>query len=460
MGSSESPRIFSKVVKAAVYHARALGLNVFSYIDDTLQYAESYEKSKENSFIFAELLIRLGFLLHPKKSVLEPTQQILYLGFIIDSTTMMLRMTDEKFEKMQDFVKSCSLSIHSEEPRTIRSLAKAIGFIISLLPATKYGKAHYRSLETARNFALGRSAGNFDASCTIPSFCLQDLTWWQNLKQPIQNTFASRQFSAHFTTDASMEGWAGVFGSKKVSGIWDEVDDQVEIAFLELKAVYLALQAFFRETRNATIHLSIDNTVAMAYVNHMGGRIPRYDALARRIWRFLEERDMFIVASFVPSHKNKADYLTRLSKQRLAWRFQELEFQLLPKWFNFACKHFKCRPTIDWFASDDNAQIPRFCAWESAKRASCFDAFAYSWSVDISYIFPPFALIPRVLAKIKADKATGILVVPYWTGAPWWSQLQTIARSSFLIPESDPYRYPTRPTLKLKKELSFTLIKF
>jgi hypothetical protein len=44
----------------------------------------------------------------------------------------------------------------------------------------------------------------------------------------------------------------------------------------------------------------------------MGGRIGRYDAMDRRIWAFLEKRDMYIVAFYVPSADNCADQLTRL----------------------------------------------------------------------------------------------------------------------------------------------------
>jgi hypothetical protein len=192
----------------------------------------------------------------------------------------------------------------------------------------------------------------------------------------------------------------------------------------------------------------------------MGGRIARYDAMARRIWRFLEHRDMFLVAFYVPSAENCADELTRLGNSRRADRVLASEFQLIPRWFDHACSYLGVQPTIDWFASDETALLPVFCAWETSANATCFDAFAHSWKNDVGYFFPPFSLLSRVIAKIQADEAHGLIVVPHWEGAAWWRTLMQMAHDVFQIPEKDPYRYPTRPTLRPGKLLSLWLVSF
>ena len=45
------------------------------------------------------------------------------------------------------------------------------------------------------------------------------------------------------------------------------------------------------------------------------------------------------------------------------------------------------------------------------------------WAQYKFYAFPPFALIDRVLQKIKKDQGTGILIVPKWTTQPWYPGL-------------------------------------
>ena len=47
------------------------------------------------------------------------------------------------------------------------------------------------------------------------------------------------------------------------------------------------------------------------------------------------------------------------------------------------------------------------------------DSFAVSWHSLKFYAFPPFSIISRTLKKIKAEKAEGILVVPYWPNQVW-----------------------------------------
>ena len=49
------------------------------------------------------MLRSLGFTIHPEKSVLKPTQNLIYLGFITNSKDMTLKLTEEK-KKIMTFV--------------------------------------------------------------------------------------------------------------------------------------------------------------------------------------------------------------------------------------------------------------------------------------------------------------------------------------------------------------------
>lgn len=457
MGCSESPRIFSKVVRAAIYAARSLGINVFSYIDDTLVTDFTYQLTYERSFQFARLLTRLGFLLHPKKSVLIPTQQIKYLGMIIDSVSMTVALPKEKVDSLYTLIDKLVLVTVSRRKESIRAVAKVIGFLISCTPATRYGKAHYRALEFARDGFLSVANRNFDQEFVWPLEILSDLFWWRNLITPIAHSFDSLIYSDFVVTDASLTGWAGVFGDQVVHHSWDYNDSENDIALLELKAILLTLQYFFSSSSDRVIHLRTDNTVAKCYVNNMGGRILRFDQMARRIWRFLEERNSFVTAFFVPSEFNEADEFTRPPARHFA-RYQDTEMKLNTVWFQKACQLSPEPFTIDWFASDDNFQVDRFCAWESSKFACVFDAFSHSWSDEVSYIFPPFSLIPRVLKKIQDDRAKGVMVLPLWTGSNWWNLAMSLSLTTFQIPQPRPVDFPRFPGLAPSRPADFLLL--
>lgn len=53
-------------------------------------------------------------------------------------------------------------------------------------------------------------------------------------------------------------------------------------------------------------------------------------------------------------------------------------------------------------------------------EAFVINAFTISWSNLEFYAFPAFSLIAKVLQKIKNDRASGILIVPYWTSQTWF----------------------------------------
>ena len=49
-----------------------------------------------------------------------------------------------------------------------------------------------------------------------------------------------------------------------------------------------------------------------------------------------------------------------------------------------------------------------------------------SWEDVTFYAFPPFSILPRVLQKVRADKAQGVLIVPRWPTQVWWPVLTSL----------------------------------
>ena len=77
--------------------------------------------------------------------------------------------------------------------------------------------------------------------------------------------------------------------------------------------------------------------------------------------------------------------------------------------------------TMDRMASRANRQVQRFSSVSSVDPdAESFSAFATDWAVsptgeqEISYCFPPFSFIPRVLQHVQQCKAKAVIIVPEW----------------------------------------------
>jgi hypothetical protein len=105
----------------------------------------------------------------------------------------------------------------------------------------------------------------------------------------------------------------------------------------------------------------------------------------------------------------KADYLSKIIDQD-DWGISAEVFSLIESRFG--------KLSIDWFASEHNAKLPRFYSkfWNPSSLG--VDAFTVNWTNEFGLFVPPFYLIHRVLNKMCLDQAKGILVVPVWKSAP------------------------------------------
>jgi hypothetical protein len=447
MGLSVSPMFFSKLVGTLIQLARRWGIQISFYMDDTLLRAPSFTRGLADTRIVGNLFQQAGFLLHGDKSVQEPTQQIKYLGFMIDSVSMCLSLPPEKVKRLQQAVKKALKELNNGRRLTVRIAAKTIGFVVSALPATVYGKAHYRSLEFAKLDQLQAQNFNFDAKFQWPESCREDLRWWANPSNSFTASFQVLSPTTTLTTDASLTGWGAIWNSHEVHGAWE--NDERRIDELELRAVLQAIETFPILRPGQRILLRCDNTTAVTYVNNMGGRIFRLNRVAKRIWEKLEETGSFMQAVYIATGDNPADALTRGITSRK--RMLDTEVQLNPRIFQNLYAAGPFVPTVDWFASDVNHQLPEFYVWQHQSQtvAKGFDAFTVSWTNKPGYVFPPFSLIPRIIRKVQDDNAQILLLHPNWPGALWYPSLQEITVMRKSIPSSaDVLRYPDHPDLR------------
>ena len=65
-------------------------------IEDFFTKDHTSEGCFNNVMSIAELFDRLGFIVHPDKSVLIPTQEITILGFVINSRKVSVKLTPQK----------------------------------------------------------------------------------------------------------------------------------------------------------------------------------------------------------------------------------------------------------------------------------------------------------------------------------------------------------------------------
>lgn len=77
-GISSALRLFSKLMKPVYATLRQLGYSNSGYIDDSLLVGDTVQECKENISDTVHLMAKLGFIIHKSKSVLIPTQNLVF----------------------------------------------------------------------------------------------------------------------------------------------------------------------------------------------------------------------------------------------------------------------------------------------------------------------------------------------------------------------------------------------
>ena len=205
-------------------------------------------------------------------------------------------------------------------------------------------------------------------------------------------------------------GGGTVCGPQSTGGLWTSDEKPHHINYLELLAVFVGLKALCNSHRNGHIRLKIDNTTAVAVINHMGrSHSGHLNELCKEIWDWCIARNLWISAGHIAGKANvEADLESRQKQTITEWILNTTLFSQSLKTLQFA-------PDNDLFASRLNKQLPDYVTYRPDPESIAIDAFTINWAKLKFYAFPPFSVIAAVLKKIQEDKATGVCVLPNWS---------------------------------------------
>ena len=402
-GLSSAPHIFTKLTKPVFSALRKQGHQIMGYLDDSFLMGDTFEECEKAVVASVELLTKLGFQIHPEKSRLLPVQVTEYLGFLIDSVTMTVRLTPLKRQKVLSIISEIILS----KSLLIRDLAKLLGTLESTLPGVQFGHLHMWHLQQDKNEALRNSQGNYNSPCKLSDNSYKELKW---CVENLPNCFNPiRKFlpKSVVYSDACPNGWGAAFEDQSTGGLWTPKEAELHINVLETAAAYFALKLFSKGFENTAVHLKVDNTATVAFINKQKVVF----TIIKKIWEFCIQRNLWLFASYIKSTRNKmADAESRKLRDNLEWSLHDTLFEKITAKFG--------KPDIDLFASRANFKVVKYISYYPDPDATGVDAFATSWSDLQFYAFPPFAIISKVISKIENEKAEGILVVPIFTTRP------------------------------------------
>jgi len=427
-GLNIAPLIFTKMTRPMLNHLRFDHLfRTAMYLDDLWHGNGSYEVTYKSTRIILHFLRHLGWVVREEKCVLTPTQKLLFLGFIIDSISMMLFLSDDRVSNVRSKLKNV-LHRHFSGKLTLRQLASALGVVRACGPAIQNLGAKILETQVLVSTA-SRENLEWDAKISLPLLVSSELSVCiQNLRQWNGRTFLTFEADVVIVTDASEHGWGAKVVQphvcfRETGGTWTLSESKLHINELEIMAFGAGLQALAEANNFINLRLLtyIDNLTAQSYLKRRGGRKPYLARKMRAIVLWAEERGLVLDGEYIPSEENIADGLSRSVIDSCDYRLKQSVFQVLEKiWGSF---------DIDLFASRANKKLDRFVSYTPQPGALFIDAFSskFCWSeLGFCYIYCPFSLISRVLQRIVRERVEAVMILPFWPAAPWWSSLARV----------------------------------
>ena len=150
------------------------------------------------------------------------------------------------------------------------------------------------------------------------------------------------------------------------------MEAQYHINYLEMLAIYLALQTFTKGWADTHIRVMCDiNTTAVNVINHMGAsHSDSCNSLAKEIWEWCIARDIWVSVAHIPGKQNLvANFESRRKQRETEWRLNKAALQNVLLRLNFA-------PDIDLFASRINYLFPKNVSYRPDPEAFAIDAFS------------------------------------------------------------------------------------
>lgn len=428
-GWADSPVQYHKVIYVAIRELRKRGVSINHYVDDLLLAAPTKKQLRAMVAQTVSLLEKLGFTINLKKSILEPTQSIVYIGYLINTKEDIITLPEKRIKALTAMARRV---INNDRAQTLtnRTLARWTGTLAAICEVFPQADFRKNSASWILTRSLEMSQGDFNAKTTLDKWAITDINFWLTPRADaaLKMRLTIPPIDVVQTSDASGSGWAGqvsVNGKvvKETHGHWSANEGERPSNQTELEGISNVYFSLTRQMRPKHILIQGDNTTALKYASRYGGKVRHLDKLIKPMARSLLRHGTIVSKEHIPGLENPADEGSRRAKRLADFMLPQAEFlKLLKMWGPFE---------LDLFATRLSAKLPKFVSRYPDPKAWRVNALALDWSKlpGTLYAFPPFNLIHAVLTKVEISSCPMVLVVPDHPGASYAPQLRRLAQN-------------------------------
>ena len=312
MGMAESCAIFELISDSIVHIMHTHGIkNIVKVLDDFLILEKTQIDCNCSLQKFIYICSELGIPLVPEKTSKSSSTNITFLGVELDTIAMTAKLPPEKLLRYGSHISS----LLSAESTTLRELQTIIGKLQFATCVIPVGKPFLRRLIDATK---GHSVSS---AIRITEEMRADLSIWQSflLKYNGISVITSfRPCDSHqlgLFSDASNDGFAGIYAAQWIQGKWNSTWKLLNIAVRELYPIVALTLMFGHLWRNHSITLNCDNQAIVAVINKHRARNPTIMILLRPLILFLMTNNIKFKAVYIKSKTNViADAISRFQE--------------------------------------------------------------------------------------------------------------------------------------------------
>ena len=400
-GLSTAPQIFSRVMAPVSAILHSWGIHMRWYLDDWLVQSSSRESLLHDLQVVLDLCRELGIVVNPAKSRLVPSRVVQYIGVVIDSQSFRASPSLDRITRLL-LTAGEFLSWADPPAGTWLSLLGMLSSLSHLVPG---GRLRVRSLQ----LCFHRSWDRGDQSIRIPwsPDFLRDLRWWLHLPRlSLGVSLAQVSPDLDFWSDASDVGWGAHLGSR--SGL----------------SVYQRSRASSHQGGSPTLPVFSGGEECVRLPRQLHGGVVSPQGRGHQVsvsqhsdpWDSALGRNP-LDPSVTPVHSGVPECSGGLSLSPSP----APTYRVVPSPGGFSvCQSHVAVPNR---LICNIRKSPMFSLFLSLP-GSDGDAFLQRWDGLQAYAFPPWSVIPRVLAKLCVSQGTELtLIAPYWPQRAWFPDL-------------------------------------
>lgn len=449
MGSGPSSKEFSKFPIKLVQKTSTFGIEASTYTDEVNAVDHCRTWCYLSMMVIAVAAHMLRLMMSWEKFCWLPMQVQKYIGFEWNLLLFRRSLTQKRLRDMAATANELEVAAISEVPVTLKLVSRAQGQAMNGAGGCRMLGLKVRGLREWLRYQLSVNGQDHSAKVVVCKTLIPFLRYLQNIPEEHNWSWIRNEASVIlFSADASE---------------YSACMHRVPMRNAADKMIWYFTQAEQREHHNqqedmarrqGLMHFILKDDLKGSLLQPLAIGCETDNKVVEKSWEHLKTRSTTMAAALEPFQAFLDSRYLQLNMSFRSGMFMQLRRQtdagsrMMSRWYNWRLRaffrnavlqHFRLHAEVmvDLFAEASTAQFQRFVSRNFHQEALWLDAMSQQWTAshgklqaaDVLWVFPPPALIKKILDKLKSEQAFRlpvVLILPNTPTTSWFLRLKQL----------------------------------